>query len=229
MKHTKERSKQLNTELGVAMVELAVVVSLIVVSLGLFWTIYTKKELEQTITMSAMAVLSDPDFTGVRPYTTDAGGSTVAYSANNTNVANLLTRVGEALIDRINSSTKLSSSSNSLVCRVEMDYLTINSNNGIVSGVVSPQGSPQLVPVGATASLQLSNLISSYRSDYITQTTGRFLVGPNAEVKYFPGAPTTPVYFAWSMFYSWGCEASVGGGVLSALTARVGGIVVPRR
>lgn len=229
MKHSKEQENGSKAELGAAMVELAVVISLITVSLGLFWGVYTKKELEQTITMSALAVLSDPDYTGVKPYTTDSGGSTVAYSTNNTNVAQLLTRIGEVLINRISSSTKLSTSSNSLVCRIEMGYLTINPSNGLVSGSNSPAGSPQVLPVGSTASLQLTNLVSTYTSDYTGQITGQFLQGPNAVVKYFPGAPSASLYFGWSMFYTWGCEASVGGGVLSALKARVGGIVVPRR
>ncbi len=213
------------SESGISMVEFSFISALLVFIAAAFWNYWASEELKHNMVVAAYTTLNERVATGFRPFRHDPASGKQPHIPGSTVVVTGLKELGDLMINRISSASRVAKGSSKLSCSIELGYL--NLSNGTAVSLAS-QSERVTVPSGNSTSTTLQAEMDQARSKYLASIGNRVLSGPTAKILLPGNSNPTLLYFDYSPFYIWGCEGEAFGlGNILSPTASVAEVLVP--
>ncbi len=223
--------------LGIAMVEFAATAFVVVMIIGLTWTLLSVQDFKQSVYSAAYAAFNNKR---LRFFSRDALGNTIVW--NDSTVADgILTQMLNEFRTRVSGGSSYTALSPTIVCEARVGYLNLTA--GRVNNV-TPIVTPSTVGFSGDTAVALG-LIDTEVQNYSSKMIGRYLLSvdgllqnnPEYQASYLDAggaidpssAPAAQnIYFPWSAFVAWGCviKRKV---LFSDLSENFSGVFVPNK
>lgn len=237
-------------EAGIAVIELALAIILLIFLVGGIWGLHTLGDMKRNVLSSVYTAFNSST---IRPFITNERGDVVKWGSPDA-ITDFNLGVIDPIIQDITDSMSVGSGLFSLAtgvdCRVSIGYLDVDVTNGddnlrgvVTTSALLPNDPDSLVPainpMTDPLSFRMFNIANGYAQNMfqkkINSEEGRVLMDPDTLPQFAGPASAEPIpetlYFEWAPFFVWGCEGRAG--MLFSLIPfgefRWSGIFVPKR